>query len=737
MAGSGRTTIGLFLNNFYNEYAIRVWSGAAKAADELGIALISYMDNSIDDVDPAVRGRKSLFGLADPRALDGIIVLPPSIIDNAGKERFALFLETFSSLPAVHVGVEDEALTRVVAENRIGMRELIDHLIERHGRTRIAFIRGPEGVSDAEERFTAYRDSLQTHGIPFRSSLVIPGDFRREAGTAAAICLMEAKENFDALVGANDYMALYAMKELQRCGIHVPDDVAVAGFDDFWGARSSVPALCSVRQPMEELGAEALRLVVATMCGGFATPKRYTFPTSLVPRRSCGCLSIGEAKKDIPRARDILIDPSSYEALATALRGQSEAKFRALLEDSVVAAHDRGMPVSAWQDLVPGLTRDLPAPTKWDTERSIIRFLSVLQDEIASRALFVSKEEESVFDELSGRLIGSFDAKTVREYLNSEFSERGSFFCLSLFANDGAAEVFFCTDKSLEGASFAPPLLVPSGPASLELCSDFLVLPLGYRDEILGFIVCAARGRQPLFFETLRERLGGALQGARLVASIREHNAILERMVEKRTSELARTLEELSASNEKLERLSSIDELTDLYNRRGFFDLAGKQFEIAKRRGSDLFLLYADIDSLKQINDIHGHAEGDEAIKAVATVLRKAFRQTDVVARLGGDEFTVLVIDCTIKEYGLILKRARALLDAYNAHSGKPYKVSFSVGASPTTGKRDKGLDGLMAEADARLYEAKRARRGGEPANARSERPELDGDSESHEGKTE
>ena len=721
MGASGRTTIGLFLNTFYGEYVVRVWTGAAKAAAELGIALVSYADDSVDHPDPAVRGRKGLFSFAEPRSLDGIIVLSPSIADRSSKERLANFLDAFSSLPIVHVGVEDVSLTRVVAESYLGMRKLVDHLIELHGRTRIAFVRGPAGVSDAEERYAAYLASLEAHGIPFRASLVRPGDFRRDSGSAAASVLMDAGESFDALVGANDYMALYAMKELQRRGVRVPDDVAVAGFDDFLAARSSVPALCTVRQPTEELGSEAVRLVTAAIRGEAAPAERRSFPTQLTPRRSCGCISFGASEMGTTPSRELLIDAKGYEALAAALGANSEGKFRILLEDAVVAAYDRGTPVSAWQGLVPDLTCRLPSGARWEAERSIIRFLSALQEEIASRALLARIEEETVFDQVSGRLLGNFDAQAVREFLEGELSERDAFFCLSLYTGEQSAEVLFCTDKSLEGAALSPTQLVPGGLSSLPLRSDFLVLSLADREEAIGFFICATQRRQLSFFEVLREHLKGALLGARLVARIRDQNATLERKVEERTSDLAHALDDLRSSNEKLERLSSVDEMTGLYNRRGFFELAGRQFDLAKRRGSDLLLLFADLDSLKQINDTHGHAEGDAAIQTMGDILSRSFRQTDVVARLGGDEFIAMAIDCTMKECGIILDRAHALLDEHNASSGKPYKLSFSVGAAPSTGRLNEGLDGLMAEADSRLYEAKReaketAQRAGRPA---------------------
>jgi diguanylate cyclase (GGDEF)-like protein len=713
----GRLVIGLFLEHFYGEYQSRVWSGASRAAEELGITLISYADDSQTD-DEAARDGRRLYVCADPAGLDGIIVLSPAVSGAEAKARLGRFLAAFSTVPAVHVGVDDESFARVVPENFRGMSELVDHLIERHGRQRIAFIRGPEGVSDAEARFAAYRASLEAHGLPYRPALVIPGDFNRAAGIAAAARLADSGEEFDALVGANDYMALYATKELRRRGYRIPDAVSVGGFDDFRAAKSCVPALCTVHQPMQEMGEAALRLVASIARGESKGPVRLAFPTRLVTRRSCGCILPGATGEATALARELLVGDEGYAAIVAALREDPHSRFRALLEAAVTEAYDRGAPASAWRGLVADMIRGVPARDAPGVEREILDFLSTLQDEINDRAMLALFEEKSAFDQLSGRLIGSFEEAEIRKFLDTEISGRCSFLCASLYEPDGSARVFYCTDRSLEGASFEPTQLMPGGAASLPARSDLLALPLSARREDLGILACAADGNQPGFFEVLRSHLAGALEGTRLVAGERGYSAALEREVEERTAELAssaaeleRAVDELRETNEKLERKSSIDEMTRLYNRRGFFELAGKQVELARRRGSDLLLIFVDVDSLKRINDEHGHAEGDAAIKAMAEALTAAFRQTDVVARLGGDEFTILAIDTPMSECEKMIARARALVEEYNERSGKPYALSFSYGAAASSHELAQGFDALMAEADSRLYAAKRAKR--------------------------
>ncbi len=702
--------IGLFLNNFFGEYQARVWDGAAAAAAELGLRLVSFAEDSFWETGIDYRASGRMYDCASPELLDGVILLSPPVVRGEARTRWASFLERFSSRPAVHVGVDDDSLACVVPENYRGMRELVDHFIEKHHRSRIAFIRGPGEASDAEQRFAAYRDALRDHGIPYRPSLILDGDFNREAGIAAGARLADSVEEFDAVVGANDYMALYAVKELRRRGVRVPDDVSVGGFDDFRASRSSVPALCTVHQPMREIGEAALRMVASMARGGYSGPRRLAFPTSLVLRRSCGCAVPGSPEAEAPRERALLCGDEELAAIASALRRGELPRFRALLEAAVAEAYERGVPVSSWRGLVPGMAAGLGAEREAEARREALDFLSALQDEINDRAMLALIEEKSAFDQLSSRLIGSFDASAIRDFLDAEILSRSDFLCVSLYEEDGSARAFYCTDKRLEGLAFEPELLAPGGAAGLPDRGDLLLLPLRARGERLGFMTCLAGRSQPGYFEVLRRHLSGALEGARLVARTRGYSARLESEVRERTAELARVVAELEETNRRLEEQSSLDEMTGLYNRRGFFELAGKQVELARRRGADFLLIFVDVDSLKRINDQYGHAEGDAAIKALAGALSSSFRQTDVVARLGGDEFTILAIDTSMRECEKMIARARAIVAERNEGSGLPYRLSFSYGAAASGADPGRGLDELMAEADGKLYGAKRAR---------------------------
>lgn len=177
--------------------------------------------------------------------------------------------------------------------------------------------------------------------------------------------------------------------------------------------------------------------------------------------------------------------------------------------------------------------------------------------------------------------------------------------------------------------------------------------------------------------------------------------------------ELRRMSVLLQQSNEQLQNLSLTDDLTKLYNRRGFMLHAEQQLKLFRARRSDggLWLLIADMDNLKPINDQFGHEEGSQAIVAVANILRKTFRDSDVIARLGGDEFAVLIINADETAEHIIAERLQSKFDEYNAESGKPYEISASVGIAAVGFDGAATIEQTMKSADDAMYEQKRSRK--------------------------
>jgi diguanylate cyclase (GGDEF)-like protein len=158
-----------------------------------------------------------------------------------------------------------------------------------------------------------------------------------------------------------------------------------------------------------------------------------------------------------------------------------------------------------------------------------------------------------------------------------------------------------------------------------------------------------------------------------------------------------------------LQNLSMRDELTGLLNRRGFLSLAGQHLKIAQRSNWMIMLLFADLDELKEINDQLGHAEGDEALRSVAHILRQTFRASDIMARLGGDEFIVLAVKITDEGADTIVKRLRERVQKTNQNNPL-YQISLSFGLVKFDPQAKLSLEEMIARADKALYESKEAK---------------------------
>jgi diguanylate cyclase (GGDEF)-like protein len=163
---------------------------------------------------------------------------------------------------------------------------------------------------------------------------------------------------------------------------------------------------------------------------------------------------------------------------------------------------------------------------------------------------------------------------------------------------------------------------------------------------------------------------------------------------------------------EEIRNLSIRDELTALYNRRGFLELARHQLKLADRSGRPCLLFFVDLNGMKTINDDLGHEEGDRALCETAEVLRAAFRACDIVGRLGGDEFVALLPDATEAQIELFAARIERELSDRNERSDRSYRLSASIGGSAYDPSQPETIEELLVKADALMYEQKRSRQG-------------------------
>jgi diguanylate cyclase (GGDEF)-like protein len=174
------------------------------------------------------------------------------------------------------------------------------------------------------------------------------------------------------------------------------------------------------------------------------------------------------------------------------------------------------------------------------------------------------------------------------------------------------------------------------------------------------------------------------------------------------SSKASKNISERDRIEKELRALSLTDELTGLYNRRGFWTISEQQLKYANREKKGLLLLVADLDNLKKINDTLGHKEGDLVLVKIAAILKQSTRESDIIGRLGGDEFAILAMESPgIKPESLTI-RIKENIDTFNAKSNKSYKLSLSMGMVHYNPDQPCSIEELISTADRLMYNQKR-----------------------------
>jgi LacI family transcriptional regulator len=271
-------TIGLLLPDLYGEFFSEIMRGIDQVATQHGYHLL--VSNSHNDQQAVAIATRHMRG-----RVDGLILMAPDIDGE--------FLATVvpDHLPVVLLNSwldlpERDALH---VDSYRGARDVVEHLIQ-HGHRRVAMLKGSDSNIDARERLRGYRDALIAAGCALDEPLEVSGNFTESSGYAGALQLLALAERPTAIFAANDSMAIGALSALRARGLAVPEDMAVAGFDDIPIAAYLTPALTSVRVHISELGVRACqRLIDAMHSENGHAPHNEVIQTEVIPRQSCGC----------------------------------------------------------------------------------------------------------------------------------------------------------------------------------------------------------------------------------------------------------------------------------------------------------------------------------------------------------------------------------------------------------------------------------------------------------------
>jgi|GEM_PF-3005123 signal transduction histidine kinase/DNA-binding LacI/PurR family transcriptional regulator len=278
--------IGLFLDGAPLEHQAGLFFGAADVARQRGAGIICLPGRQPERDCSDLFGRTtSLCGYVGRTDVDGLIISGARMSQEAC---FGLYAR-YGSRPIVSIGAVPVEMPAVVTDNESGFRDLVRHLLHEHRFKRIAYIGGPKESSSAEMRFRAFIDTLTEYGLAADPKRMMPGDWSRRSGArAVSAMLVHRRIDFDAIVAANDEMALGAMSALAAHGLRVPYDIAVTGFGDIEESGFVSPPLTTVRQPVYGIGAQAADMVIDRVAGK-ETPRRAFLSSTLILRQSCGC----------------------------------------------------------------------------------------------------------------------------------------------------------------------------------------------------------------------------------------------------------------------------------------------------------------------------------------------------------------------------------------------------------------------------------------------------------------
>jgi len=561
-----RPALAFLVDNLFDGFEGAIWDGVVEAARRQGADLFCFLGGHFGPGQPE---RNAVFELVGPERVDAVVAILGSIGCYSPLETTLAFVRRFGALPLVSVGMEVPGVPSILVDGEAGVATLMDHLAGVHGRRRIAFVRGPPENAEADARLRAYRDGLARHGLPYDPARVFQGWFDRDSGRRAVEALFAgAGPAPDALVAANDDMALYALAALRARGLCVPGDVLVAGFDDVLAAGALFPALTTVRQPLRSMGEEAVRQALALLRGE-PVPARTVFPAELVVRRSCGCAPRPPVLAAAPpRGGPVEVDglvaavAAAFPALELQLgAGWALPIARALIEEPTASAASpallealealaaRGVElrvdVAAWRPAVETLLGEARRTRAEGATLTgeVLEFLSALARQ-AETALRIKADEEA---KILRRVCPPTEVSEAEfeRVLLAELPLLGvrSFFLCRQQPPEPAATLFVHYDLDRAVALDAP--LEPFAPARLvpgRLAPDrrhaYAVIPIHYRDERMGYALCQLGPMGHVGYEVLGHQIGTTLHVGALMGAVRSHSADLEERVEARTREL-------------------------------------------------------------------------------------------------------------------------------------------------------------------------------------------------------
>jgi signal transduction histidine kinase/DNA-binding LacI/PurR family transcriptional regulator/ActR/RegA family two-component response regulator len=570
-------TLGVLTDWLEGEYQSAVVEGAVEAARESGANLVFFIGCMLRAPLRLGERHHPVYDLARSEGIDGLVLLAGTLANHVGLEDLAHYCERYRPRPMSSVAVKINGTTGILVDGERSLREGIRHLVQDHQFRRIAFVGGPEGNKEAQDRLRTYREALTECGLLPPDSLIATGDFQYESGVdAVRVLLDERGVNFDAIVAANDQMALGAIDALRVRDIRVPRDIAIIGFDDITEARYSSPPLTTIRQPLRQQGRLAVEVLLRRLRGEHVDDF-IMLPTELVVRRSCGCYSDGRrvsvdtnttppptqpgieltVDEALRLRRPSILDamrepvrglldgiPDGWEetlldALIAELRGASSG-FTERVNSLLTETTRSGAAGNPWQPALAALHRELlPSlasdPAMSSRAEDLLQEARVLvgeafEDTQAQHRLRIERRTRAL-SEATDTLSAAFDLESLGQAIRDCLPRLGvpsAYLVVDDGVSPAGPRVVFAHDPGRDSATLerlgdaaVEETSIPDGLLPVERNYAMVVEPLFFKDDPLGYAIFEMGPMEAFTYEALRIRLSGALKVALLIEELR------------------------------------------------------------------------------------------------------------------------------------------------------------------------------------------------------------------------
>ena len=639
------------LDHFTGGFESELRTALQRGFENLDLNLLIVAGHAFDSPDATGATRNGVYDLIHRNSVDGVIFVSAPLAVFSGLAGIRRMAERYQPLPMCSLGMVVPDMPSVVFDDDSAMRELVEHVVRVHGRKRIAFIGGPDQNVDAMHRYSVTEDVLARHGLTLDRKRIARAQFTVESGAQGMREIIERDVEFDAVIAANDGMALGAMEVLESHGLRVPDDLIVTGFDDLPLARFANPPLSTVRQPLEHMAALAARLVLDQIDGS-PVPRCTVLPAEFITRASCGCdLRSGRGAtpsiRILPATFLLENDETLEAALASALwahpdgaarrllgalqaeLGGSRGAFREALE---LAFRELGPHYELYDDLDLALARLWAklrpgAPELSDlfhSSRHLVRMACgraqarhALEMEATYRRLLKSGE----------RFSAALDEESLRRTLGEELPRvptRNAYVSLYDDQDEQLRPFFSLREGEVDTRPRAPfdaQKLLPDGAFPADRRHTSFVLPLTSENKRWGVAVIEV-GSPFGVYEMITEQISAAL-----------NSLSLQREIVRRTALHAKSVQERVATAERMTSLSTLagGVAHDLNNALGPLValpdvMLAELDEIRKNPGCDDSELRADIGAIKSTA-----VRASQTIKDLLTLGRKGRMSREVL----------------------------------------------------------------------------------------------------------